>query len=139
MTTTAKAASEVKTLLGLLQFIRHPLYLVENDGCNLFINQFLKGWRSSSYASFFSLKQLLSVVMIRHTKEHVANLPRPIFKTNYLRMSKAETLAYNTITTVARINIVTTTMEGAKTSGWIDSILNPGKYKEATEMFRNIR
>ena len=64
-TTIAKAASEVASVRGLLQFIRHPLYLVENDGTNLFATQFLKGWRSNNYAAFFNLKELLSEVMIR--------------------------------------------------------------------------
>ena len=138
-TATNQAVQEVNTIFGLLQFLKHPLYLPENGGRNIFSKLFTRGWRKGSLESFYELKALLIDIMIRHTKKNVANLPRPIFKVNLLPMSPAERLAYNTITGGVRMNLVTTSMVGAKVSAWADSLLNPVNYKYANEMMNNIR
>ena len=54
-------------------------------------------------------------------------------------MSRQEALAYNTIATAARLNVILTTKMEGRTSAWQDSLLNPAQYKFALQMMQNIR
>ena len=54
-------------------------------------------------------------------------------------MSAQETLAYNTIATAARLNVILTSKMEGRTSAWQDSLLNPAQYKFALQMMQNVR
>ncbi|GMH87103.1 hypothetical protein TrST_g9992 [Triparma strigata] len=133
------SANECKSILGLLKYLKHPRFLEENGGKKMFEDNFLKGWKRCEPGAFFRVCDLLQQVMVRHDKRNIAGIPKPIFKNTKVNMADVEVLAYNTITSAARLNIILTTMEGGKTSGWQDSLLNPSQYKFALEMMQNIR
>lgn len=102
-------------LFGLFRFLNHDYFCTPHWGeerCKALD----KGLKSGHLASFFNLRQLLNLFMVRHTKADVEQLYKPVFRLTYTNMSPPEKLAYNTLVTAVQMNLVTTSMEG-RTSG----------------------
>jgi hypothetical protein len=89
-------------------------------------------------APFFQIRSLLAVLMIRHTKLDIAELPPPIFHRAWLDMSRDEQTTFNTLVCAVQSNIIMTTMKG-KTSGLQDSLLHRSQAKHARLAFDNLR
>ncbi|CAM9313431.1 unnamed protein product [Hapterophycus canaliculatus] len=131
-TPTTSADVALRNLSNLLTFLREGEYSPD--------------WRRSVRGPFMAnrpeghdrLRRLLSEVMIRHTKADLSSIPPPVRESALLNMSQQETLAYDTIVSFVRSNMLLTSMEG-KTSGWQDSLLNPANTKYAMEALTNIR
>ncbi|CBJ30328.1 conserved unknown protein [Ectocarpus siliculosus] len=131
-TPTTSADAALRNLSNLLNLLREKEYSPE--------------WRRNVRGPFIAnkpegrerLRRLLSEVMIRHTKADLLSIPPPVRESALLNMSQQETLAYDTIVSFVRSNLLLTSMEG-KTSGWQDSLLNPANTKYAMEALTNIR
>ncbi|CAM9724626.1 unnamed protein product [Ectocarpus sp. 12 AP-2014] len=131
-TPTTSADAALRNLSNLLNLLREKEYSPE--------------WRRNVRGPFIAnkpegrerLRKLLSEVMIRHTKADLLSIPPPVRESALLNMSQQETLAYDTIVSFVRSNLLLTSMEG-KTSGWQDSLLNPANTKYAMEALTNIR
>lgn len=126
--------SDVRNILGLLQFLQHDFLSSEK----IWKNAISKSWNEQSFEGYFRLCHLLSLLMRRHTKDSIRGLPPPRFSVTYTELSPGETLAYNTLTETIRSNIVITSLE-AKTSGWEDSLLNPKHSSHADKALQNVR
>eukprot|EP00903_Cladosiphon_okamuranus_P012127 g11378.t1 len=131
-TPTTSADAALRNLSNLLILLREKEYTPE--------------WRRAVRGPFMAnrpegrtrLRRLLSELMIRHTKADLRTIPPPERESALLHMSQQETLAYDTIVSFVRSNLLLTSMEG-KTSGWQDSLLNPTNTKYAMEALTNIR
>ena len=97
-----------------------------------------RGIKDGHLAAFFNLRHLLNLFMVRHTKNDIKQLHKPIFTITRTEMSAPEKMTYNTLVTAVQINLITTSMEG-KTSGMQDSLLNARHGKHAKEALGNIR
>ncbi|CAN0031506.1 unnamed protein product, partial [Ectocarpus sp. 4 AP-2014] len=125
-TPTTSADAALRNLSNLLNLLREKEYSPE--------------WRRNVRGPFVAnkpegrerLRRLLKEVMIRHTKADLLSIPPPVRESALLNMSQQETLAYDTIVSFVRSNLLLTSMEG-KTSGWQDSLLNPANTKYAME------
>jgi hypothetical protein len=78
------------------------------------------------------LRHSLSLLMRRHTKDSIQDIPPPCFKSTLTELSPSETLAYNTLTGVVQSNILITNMK-SKVSAWEDSLLNPKHASHANQ------
>lgn len=130
--TTAEAA--IKHIEHLLKFVR--------------AHHILRDWRTRIQRPFLAkdpkgfglLGSILADVMIRHTKSDLKNaLPDPIITLTELDMSTEERNAYNSIVTFAQTNVLLTAELKGQTSGWEDSILNPRRRKDASNLLGNIK
>ena len=130
---------DLRNILGLMNFLQHDFFSVRfNHGDKLWKACISRSWSEGSLEGYFRLCHLLSLLMRRHTKDSLQDLPPPRFTTTYTELSPSETMAYNTLTTVIRSNILITSMK-ALTSGWQDSLLNPRHARHAHEALRNVR
>lgn len=125
--------SALPAVLGLLHFLQHEYFSPLNDNFQTLIG---RPFASNDPTAFFKLRALLVLLMVRHTKLEIAEIPKPTFTVAKMKMSETEMCAYNTIATTARMNLVLTSMEG-KTSGEQDSLLV--HFRRAREVLRNIR
>jgi SNF2 family DNA or RNA helicase len=132
------SSTGLKNLLGLVSFLQHDFFTRRLDGVNVWQNNVSRCWGNDEPAAFFRLQSLLSLLMVRHTKLDIKELPPPRFTKTFLSLSKDETIAYNNLASGIRANILLTSMKG-KTSGHQDSLLNPSQGKHAKEAFRNLR
>lgn len=127
----------LSNLFGLLKFLKHDYFCAPfygDERCRAIDKVF----RSGDLSSFFQIRQLLNLFMVRHTKNDIQQLHKPIFMRKYTNMSDSEILAYNTLVSAVQSNLIITTMEG-KTSGKQDSLLNARQTKHAVQALSNIR
>jgi len=132
------SSNGMRNILGLMKFLKH-------EYCNNFFDDesswkrgISRAWSEGFTAAFFRLEALICPLMVRHTKSSIEELAQPKFSYNFIEMSNAETLAYNTISSAIRSNILITSMNG-KTSGWQDSLLNSKQAVHASKALNNIR
>lgn len=138
-TPTPQTASHsgLSNLLGLMAFLKHEFFTARFDGDRMWA-LLSRSWNSGSLAPFFQLRSLLAILMIRHTKLDIAELPPPIFERVWLDMSRDEQTTFNTLVCAIQSNIILTTMKG-DTSGLQDSLLHRSQAKYARLAFDNLR
>ena len=130
--------SGLRNILGLVKFLKHDFFSARLGGDQVWNELIARTWNEGKLSSFFRLRMLLSLLMVRHTKADIQEVPEPKYIKSRTRMSIDELRSYNTLVSAAQMNIVTTSMEG-KTSGWQDSLLNPRQTKHARKALENIR
>jgi len=96
------------------------------------------GWGQGALCSFFRLRKLLDLLMVRHTKKDILELPLPKYQSREMSMGTAEVKTYNTLVSAVQSNLAITSMEG-KTSGLQDSLLHRSQSKHARKALRNVR
>jgi hypothetical protein len=84
------------------------------------------------------------LLQIRHTKEGIPEIPKPIKRLQLLRMSRLEANTYNTLVSLAQANLISTGLEGGTHRPGPehpDSLLNPSPdgRKSAYVVMQNIR
>ncbi len=84
------------------------------------------------------LRCILTDLMISHTKEDV-KIPPPILIVKILDMSPQESIAYDSIASYVRANILLTSILQGRTSAWQDSLLNSVNIKYALQALYNLR
>ena len=80
--------------------------------------------------------------MVRHSKEDIADIPKPVWATVPLAMSAYEAGAYNALAALARTNLVVTGLDydvKMRGGGHHDSLLNPGNRHFLAEVLANLR
>lgn len=97
-----------------------------------------RGWARGMLSSFFRLRGLLSLLMVRHTKRDIVELPIPKYSSRLMEMGTEEIKTYNTLVCAIQSNLVITSMKG-KTSGQQDSLLHRNQAKHARAALRNVR
>jgi hypothetical protein len=105
---------------------------------NPFSAKVTRGWNRGQLASFFRVRTLLSLLMVRHTKMDIEELPLPRYHTTVLSMSAEEVTTYNTLVCAVQSNLLITSMEG-KTSGAQDSLLHKSQARHAKKALENVR
>ena len=86
-----------------------------------------------------ALLSYLSTVMVRHLKADI-DVPRPIRMTTRLECSAGERLAYNTLVSFLRANLVLTAMRGAESGAGSDvSLLHHTNLRSARTAIENLR
>lgn len=139
-TPTQQTASQngINNMHGLMRFLQHDFFSGRRDGDKLWKKGVARSWKEEYVASFFRLRSLLTLLMIRHTKLDIAELPLPIYNTTVVEMSPLEITTYNTLVSAVQGNLKLTSMKG-KTSGQQDSLLNRSQAKHAQLALTNIR
>lgn len=139
-TPTPQTASQngLRNIFGLLKFLQHDYFSPRFDGDRKWKQYVSKNWNEFKIAPFFRIQHLLSMFMVRHTKEDIEELPKPKFNHIYMDLSAKEIMTYNTLVSAVQANLITTTMKG-KTSAWQDSLLNPRQSTHAQQALSNIR
>mmetsp|Transcript_6959 Transcript_6959/g.11018 ORF Transcript_6959/g.11018 Transcript_6959/m.11018 type:complete len:735 (+) Transcript_6959:404-2608(+) len=130
--------SGLSSILNLMQYLQHGFFSRRLGGDVVWSHLIVRGWNRGLVSSFFRLRSLLSLLMVRHTKSDIEELPPPIFKVNVLPMSLEEVTTYNTLVCAVQSNLVITSMKG-KTSGAQDSLLHKSQIKHAREAISNLR
>jgi SNF2-related domain len=116
--TTLDAA--LKNVKNLLHFLRAHHY---TDGYTEHVRKLFSG--SSGSVGYSRLYDVLSLLMVRHTKAVIADtVPAPLKETVLLELSPIEAQAYDSIVAFVQINILLTYEMQGKTSGFQDSILS---------------
>jgi SNF2 family DNA or RNA helicase len=129
--------SGMSNLLALMGYLKHEFFTPRLDGDRMW--QLLsRSWNNGSLASFFQVRSLLAILMMRHTKLDIAELPPPKFHRVWLDMSRDEQTTFNTLVCAVQSNLLLTSMEG-KTSGRQDSLLHKRQTRHARLAFENLR
>mmetsp|Transcript_33377 Transcript_33377/g.80752 ORF Transcript_33377/g.80752 Transcript_33377/m.80752 type:complete len:1956 (-) Transcript_33377:162-6029(-) len=128
----------LQSIRHLLHYLGHGFFSRREEGDTVWSNLVFRSWNCGDLASFYRLQALLSLLMVRHTKMDIEELPPPQYKTTVLPMSLEEVTAYNTLVCGVQSNLLITSMEG-KTSGAQDSFLDKSQSKHAKRVMANIR
>lgn len=137
-TPQTSSQSGLMNVLNLMQYLQHDFFTRRHGGDVTWSKLIVKNWNIGNVSSFFRLRSLLSMLMIRHVKSDIAELPLPIFSTNTLSMGFEEVSTYNTLVCAVQSNLIITSMKG-KTSGAQDSLLHKSQSKHAREALGNLR
>ncbi|DAZ96789.1 TPA: hypothetical protein N0F65_005787 [Lagenidium giganteum] len=132
-------SADLRYLHGLLVFLRDKPF-GEQDG-KAWVRAIARPFEDNEKIGLVRLHNLLSRIMLRHTKKSVRELlPDPIRRTVIVDPSIAEYNCYNIVAAAVRLNLVATkydpNMPGAQHP---DSLLNPKNRKFAREVIRNLR
>jgi SNF2 family DNA or RNA helicase len=134
-----KAQSGLANLLHLTEYLQHDFFSHRRGGDVAWSVLVARAWNKGYLSAFYRLRSLFSLLMVRHTKEDVIELPKPTRSTVRLQMSPEEVSAYNTLVCAVQSNLLITSMKGAKTSGKQDSLLHRSQTQHARDAFNNIR
>ncbi len=107
--------SGVGNLYGLLKFLNHAYFCTPQWG-EIRYRALDRELKDGHLASFFNLRHLLNLFMVRHTKDDVQQLFKPVSTITQTDMTTSEKVAYNTLVSAVQMNLVATSMKG-KTSG----------------------
>ena len=129
----------LNNMLGLMGFLQHDFFTARSGGDKVWKTHIAKSWTDGNLASFYRLRSLLFLLMIRHTKLDIKELPPPIFETTVIPMSPLQVTTYNTLVSAVQSNLLLTSFKGSKTSGEQDSLLHRSQAKFASEVLSNIR
>lgn len=124
---------------NLMQFLQHDFFTPRKGGDRVWKRHIARSWKDGNIAAFFRLKSLLSLLMTRHTKLDIEELPLPIYGTSFIPMSPLEVTTYNTLVSAVQQNLKLTSMKGSKTSGEQDSLLYRTQARHALLALTNIR
>ena len=130
--------SGLTDLSHLMTFLQHGFFSRRCDGEAVWKNMISHGWGRGMLSSFFRLKGLLRLLMVRHTKRDILELPLPRYHAREMAMGMEEVKTYNTLVCAIQSNLVITSMCG-KTSGLQDSLLHRSQGKHARKALRNVR
>lgn len=130
--------SGLASIHHLLHYLGHTFFTRRQNGDNVWNNLVSKGWNRGYLASFYRIQFLLSLLMVRHTKMDIEELPPPQYQTTVLPMSKEEVTTYNTLVCAVQSNLLITSMEG-RTSGKQDSLLDKSQSRHAKRALENVR
>ncbi|KAL3916116.1 MAG: hypothetical protein SGILL_005327, partial [Bacillariaceae sp.] len=125
-------------ILNLMQYLNHDFFTRRLSGDVIWNQLITRGWNRGQLASFFRLRSLFSLLMVRHTKNDIEELSPPIYNTKILPMSQEEVTTYNTLVCGIQSNLLLTSMKG-KTSGLQDSLLHKSQTKHAIAAISNLR
>ncbi|CAB9503894.1 F-box protein At3g54460 [Seminavis robusta] len=128
----------LNNLNGLMTFLQHDFFTRRKEGDKVWKRLIAKSFKDGHLAAFYRLKSLLTLLMIRHTKLDIEELPQPVYTTTVVPMSLEELTTYNTLVSAVQINLQVTAMEG-KSSGKQDSLLHRSQAKHAQRALENIR
>ena len=130
--------SGLMNVFNLMQYLQHDFFTRRHGGDITWNKLIVKSWNNGCVSAFFRLRSLLSMLMIRHIKSDISELPLPIFNTNTLSMGFEEVSTYNTLVCAIQSNLLITSMKG-KTSGAQDSLLHKSQTRHAREAIGNLR
>jgi hypothetical protein len=130
--------SGLSNILNLIQYLKHNFFTHQYQGDMVWSSLIARGWNRGHLASFFRLRLLLSLLMVRHAKDDIDELSPPEYEVTTLPMSVEEVSTYNTLVSAAQSNLLITSMEG-RTSGMQDSLLHKTQAKFAREAITNMR
>ena len=130
--------SGLSNLRGLLVFLQHEFFSARLEGDRVWHDSIARCWKTGELSAFFRLQSLMMMLMVRHTKLDIDELPPPKFHRTLLTMSAEEITAYNTLACAIQSNLLITSMEGL-TSGRQDSLLFRSQAKHARLAFNNVR
>ena len=136
--TPTKQSTKLGELRGLMRYLQHDFFGSRLSGEHVWKTNILRAWNRGSISSFFRLQGLLSLLMKRHTKLDIRELPPPSFSVKVINMSETETASYNTLVASIMSNLLLTAMEG-KTSGKQDSLLHVSQSANARKALANVR
>ncbi|KAG7363282.1 SNF2 family helicase [Nitzschia inconspicua] len=130
--------SGLSNVLNLMQYLNHNFFTRRHGGDVVWNQLIVRGWNRGYMSSFYRLRSLLSLLMVRHTKGDIEELAPPIYKVIRFQMSQEEVSTYNTLVCAVQSNLLITSMRG-KTSGAQDSLLHKSQTKHAREALANLR
>eukprot|EP00980_Cylindrotheca_fusiformis_P011952 scaffold2830_cov131-Cylindrotheca_fusiformis.AAC.73 len=130
--------SGLSSILNLMQYLQHDFFSRRQNGDEIWQNLVSRTWNRGQLASFFRVRNLLSLLMVRHTKMDIEELPLPQYTTSLLPMSPEEVTTYNTLVCAVQSNLLLTSMEG-KVSGAQDSLLHKSQARHAKKALENVR
>ncbi len=137
-TPQTSSQSGLINVLNLMQYLQHDFFTRRQGGDITWNKLIVKCWNIGHISAFFRLRSLLSMLMIRHVKSDIIELPLPVFATNTLSMGFEEVTTYNTLVCAIQSNLIITSMKG-KTSGAQDSLLHKSQSRHAREALSNLR
>ena len=137
-TPTTQRATQIVQVRALFRFLRHDFFTKRCGGDEFWKKAVAHNWKKGSVASYLRLKSTMKLLMKRHTKKDLEEIPVPLFRKSVVPMSFVECNTYNTLVSGIQSNILLTSMEG-KTSGKQDSLLHRNNAKHARKALANIR
>ncbi len=132
--TPSVPGSELKHLQGLMCFLGVAPYCKDDCWRRLVMVPFEEG----QPIGFARVLQLLSRLMIRHTKARLIELnliPRREVRTKEIQLLQPERESYNALVTIIRRNLMLAESDGND----VDSLLNPRNREHALQAIGNLR
>lgn len=133
----------LRHIYNILTFLRHDPFGREQGEQlwkRLVSRPLETGHVSTSMQPKSLLVQVLTQVMIRHSKENIPEIPKPTWTESRLELNAQEKASYNAVVALAKSNLVLTgkdpTYPGPKHP---DSLLNPTNQKFLKQTLSNIR
>lgn len=143
--TPSDSSQTLSYLYNQFVFLKHPIFSTRKVSKQelwrvLFNKTFSDGPKSHFFSSLQILTRLLSENLIRHSKQCILNIPKPIYKVTRLVLSSEEISVYNTLVAIVRSNLVLTGLD-YRNPGALhpDSLLNPINRKALREALLNLR
>eukprot|EP01084_Bolivina_argentea_P047718 87946_1 len=130
---TGTPSPAVFSLSNYLLFLRAKVGSTAN--C---MSSICRSFRAGAPEGTERLRCILTDIMTSHTKEDV-KIPPPVRTTQKLDMSLQESIAYDSIASYVRANILLTSILRGRTSAWQDSLLNSTNIKYALRALYNLR
>jgi SNF2-related domain len=121
-----------------MKYLQHEFFSRRCDGDSVWKHLITHGWNRGMMSSFFRLKGLLALLMVRHTKRDIVELPVPQYHSRSMPMGTEEVRTYNTLVCAIQSNLLITSMKG-RTSGLQDSLLHRSQGKHARKALQNVR
>ena len=136
-TPTKHGTGAIGQIFALLSFLQHDFFTQRCDGESHWRNSIARPWKLGDLSGFFRLRSLLSVLMKRHTKADIVELPpAPLQTCTAVPMSSSEVETYNSIATAVQTNLVLTSLTD---DGWQDSLFHVSNRKHAALALANLR
>jgi len=135
-TPTKHGATAINEVLALTRYLQHDFFTARCEGDSHWKKSVAKLWKDQNLAGFFRLRSLLSLLLKRHTKLDIKELPQPLFRYSSIPMSAVEVETYNTIVSAVSSNLVLTSL---KEDARQDSLLHVSNRKYAGEALANAR
>ncbi len=106
----ANKSGALKNVIHLLSFLEHNFHRSRQD--KLWNKLISRVWSAGSMVPFYRLNNLLSHLMVGHTKDDLMEIADPSFCTTCIQLSQTERTTYNTLASGMRVNLIATSVDG---------------------------
>ena len=132
------AQSSLSNMSTMIHFLQHDFFGSRLNGDRFWHNEIVQSWNDGHIVSFFRLRNLIAMIMIRHTKLDIAELSLPRFTKTCAQLSVQEIKAYNTLVCAVQSNLLLTSMKG-NLKGLQVPLLHRLQTKYAKEFLNTLR
>lgn len=95
-------SSGLRNLYYLTNFLKHGFFEQRLGREQSWNDLITSGWLADNVGPFFRLKNLLSYLMVRHTKSDLVEIPPPIYTKTHIDLSPSEIMTVSSARSLGR-------------------------------------